>query len=73
MAGRAGEVSGSKEAGNEEMSPAEHLPQVYDDLLKLAAAGMRHEAAGQPRTDVRFAGESNSPQPASVGHTDVSS
>jgi hypothetical protein len=43
------------------MSPAEHLPQVYDDLLNLAAAGMCHEAAGQPRTNVRFAGESNSP------------
>jgi hypothetical protein len=33
------------------MSPAEPLPQVYHDLLKLAAAGMRHEAAGHSRTD----------------------
>ena len=49
------------------MSPAEHLPQVYDDFLKLAVAGMRHEAAGQPRADVHFADELNSPQPASVG------
>jgi hypothetical protein len=51
------------------MSPAELLPQVYDDLRKLAAAGMRHEAVGQPRVNVHFAGESNSAQPHSVGTT----
>jgi hypothetical protein len=51
------------------MSPVEHLPQAYDDLRKLAAAGMPHEAAGQPHVNVHFADESNSPQPASVGTT----
>jgi hypothetical protein len=39
------------------MSPAELLPQVYDNLRKLAAAGMRHEVLGQPRVTVHFAGE----------------
>ena len=51
------------------MSPAELLPQVYDDLRKLALAGMRHEAVGQPRVNLHFAGESNSLHPASVGTT----
>ena len=51
------------------MSPGELLPQVYDDGRKLAAAGMRHETAGQPRVDVHVAGDMNAPQPASVGTT----
>jgi hypothetical protein len=51
------------------MSPAKLLPQVYDDGRKLAAAGMRHEAASQPRVNVHFAGELKAPQLTSVGTT----
>src|SRR5262249_8592226 len=55
VAGREGEVSGSKEAGTEAMSPVELLPQFDDDLRAFVAGRMRDEAASPPRVNVDFA------------------
>jgi RNA polymerase sigma factor (TIGR02999 family) len=41
-----GEVYKREEAGDEAMSPAELLPQVYDELRKLAAAKLASEQPG---------------------------
>jgi hypothetical protein len=73
MACRAGEVPERKHAGDEEISAAELLPQVYDELRKLAAARMRYDTGGQPRFNVHFLEELSYPQPAAVGHTCVRS